>query len=105
MSLNGHTGNASGKCGNPDLLSVHLESGPLAEAREPGTRRLGNVQHGRHRLEFFRRRAVQVEPAQALGRKVVRELTDLDLEDPALRIKHGCLHRYSLVPLRLSRFL
>ena len=50
------------------------------------------------RLEFFRRRAIYVEPEGAICRKAVRELPDLDLENPSLLIKHGCLHKCTLVP-------
>jgi hypothetical protein len=56
----------------PNLLSVHLEPGPLSEARELGT--LGNLENGHHRLELFRRRAIYVEPEEAICRKAVREL-------------------------------
>jgi len=63
------------------LLSVHLEPGPLSEARELGTRRLSNLENGRHCLELFRRRAIYVEPEEAICRKAVRELADLDLKD------------------------
>jgi len=69
------------------LLSVHLEPGPLSEARELGIRRLSNLENGRHCLELFRRRAIYVEPEEAICRKAVRELADLDLKT----IKHGCL--------------
>ena len=62
-------------------------TGPLSEARELGTRRLSNLENGRQCLELFRRRAIYVEPEEAICRKAVRELADLDLKT----IKHGCL--------------
>ena len=37
--------------------------------------------------ELFRRRAIYVEPEEAICGKAVRELADLDLKT----IKHGCL--------------
>ena len=45
------------------------------------------LENGRHCLELFRRRAIYVEPEEAICRKAVRELADLDLKT----IKHGCL--------------